>query len=103
MLQPEPFDASDADAIAKRKTKKGREADEDKRVIEALMEHAEGRGFIWRILSACHIFVPSFDANNPHVTAYREGERNVGLRLLALVSAHAPKQYAQMTEEQANG
>lgn len=101
MSQPEPYDASNADAVAQRKSKKGREAEEDKRVIQALMDQPEGRGFIWRQLSACHIFVSTFDMDS-RITAFREGERNVGLRLLTMLMQHTPKQYLQMTEEQAN-
>lgn len=50
------------------------------------------------VLEACHIFASSHTGNALN-TAFAEGERNIGLRLLNGIMAAAPDQYVQMMRE----
>ena len=79
------YDASDPKAIARAKSAAGRRKKADEDVVKAIMKTANGRSWLFRILEACHIFQPSIVIGQPDATAFREGERNVGLRLLQIV------------------
>jgi hypothetical protein len=65
------------------------------------MSTIPGRAWVWGLLEACHVFATSHTANALN-TAFAEGERNIGLRILNDVMAACPDQYVVMTRE-ANG
>jgi hypothetical protein len=69
--------------------------------IAALMADPIGRGYIYDLLSACHVFQSSF-ATNALAMAFAEGERNVGLQLTADLIAAAPDNYLLMLKEAGN-
>lgn len=70
-------------------------------VIESLMQHREGRRYIWLQLSDASVFAQTF-ATGPDgtlITAFKEGQRALGLKLLADVTRWAPQGYMTMTQE----
>lgn len=70
--------------------------------LAALMSEAHGRRFMHRLLGMSGVFRSSYTMGDPHHTAFREGERNVGNRLLAsLIEEHA-ELYALMLKENAD-
>src|SRR6266576_349368 len=69
--------------------------------LAAFLGHPVARRWMWRLLEACHTFGTSFD-DNPYRTAFREGERNVGIRVLADIMRNCPHQYSVMTQEAEN-
>ncbi|MBR0568369.1 hypothetical protein J5J83_19785 [Azoarcus sp. L1K30] len=68
--------------------------------IKWLMGDKRGRRIVARQLDLAGVFRSSFTGNSE--TFFREGQRNVGLVLLAKIHSHAPEQYAVMLKEQAN-
>jgi hypothetical protein len=49
-----------------------------------------GRRVLWDILRECHLLETSvMPSGNQEATAFREGERNVGLRILAKLDVKA--------------
>ena len=74
-------------------------ADEQRRaVITSLMSTAPGREWVWNILTQCHCFSTTFNGEALS-SAFAEGERNVGLRLLSDVLTACPDQYIQAQRE----
>lgn len=67
--------------------------------LRAVMSTAEGRRFIWKMLGDAGVFSPTFIAGAPDVSAFNEGARNVGLRLLGDITSEAPEQYLIMQKE----
>jgi hypothetical protein len=59
-----------------------------------------GRRLVWHLLESAHCFHSSFAAD-AMLTAFREGERNLGLMLLAEAFAAAPDRLAEMVRENA--
>ena len=53
----------------------------------AFLESPEGRRVLWQILGWCHMFRPAAVRGDANETYRREGERNVGLRILATLNA----------------
>lgn len=63
-----------------------------------LMADRRGRRIIFRWLERSGVFRSSYTGGAE--TFFREGQRNVGLMLLAQVNEHAPQLYATMLKEQ---
>ena len=68
-------------------------------VIKEIMSTAAGRRWIYDWLDRCHIFGTTFIAGSPDSSAFAEGERNVGLQLLADVQKSASEFYMLMIKE----
>lgn len=63
-----------------------------------LMSSKQGRRTVWRILQQAGVFRLSYAASS-HDTAFNEGQRNVGLFMLAPINAHCPEMYLLMIKE----
>ena len=62
-----------------------------------LMSNKRGRAIVRDLMTFCGVYRASFTGNSE--TYFREGQRNVGLYMLALVQEHAPQQYVEMVKE----
>ena len=90
--------AADRKSI-RRKEKASKLAESNRRaVITSLMSTAFGREWIWDILASCHCFATTF-SGDALTSAFAEGERNVGLRLLSDILTACPDQYIQAQRE----
>ncbi len=97
-MADEPFNAADRPSIRAR-TKQAKVIESlDRSVMRSIMANGPGRAWMYRKLEACHIHTPSFAAN-PYVTAYREGERNIGLLLESEIMSACPDMYLLMLQE----
>lgn len=67
-------------------------------VISALMQHVNGRRWVWLRIAEAGIFSEDQDLDAMRL-AYVKGRRNEALRLLNLVSRYCPDMYIQMTNE----
>lgn len=93
------FDASDPKQVNESRTKAGRRRKIRLDLISALMDVPEGRAWIYEKLVECHIYAPTFVPTDPHFTAFKEGERHVGLGILADVMAAAEDKFIVMCRE----
>lgn len=78
------------------------EANARKTFVEDLrwvMSSPKGRRFMWWLIGLAGVYRPSFN-NSGSVTAFNEGQRNVGLALLAQISEHCHGEFLRMQEEQ---
>ena len=69
--------------------------------IKWLMSSKRGRRIVWRLLDHAGVFRSSFNTN-AMTMAFAEGNKNYGLRLLAMIHALCPEQYPAMMKEQSN-
>lgn len=98
----EPYNAGDAKAV-REKAKQAKSADSDKKnVLVDLLASREGRLWMRDLLESCHIFQSSFGADALK-TAFNEGERNVGLKLLSDIMQSCPDKYVEMMKEKKDG
>lgn len=65
-----------------------------------IMRSKQGRRFVWRFLTWTHLFKTSFTGNSE--TFFREGERNIGVRLMDEIHTHCYELYGTMVREQKN-
>lgn len=95
------YDASDRDQV------KGRERDSharDKRLeagLKHLLGNPDARLWLWDLLAFTGIARTSFTGNSE--TFYREGQRNVGLRIQAQLVKTSPDAYITMMKENQDG
>jgi hypothetical protein len=69
--------------------------------ISALMGDPIGRGYVYDLLCACHVFQSSF-ATSALAMAFSEGERNVGLQITNDLISASPDNYLLMLKEAGN-
>jgi hypothetical protein len=96
-----PYNAGDEEQVAKvaRTAKqKDKQADAD---LKWVMSDARGRRFVWALMARSGIYRNSYLAGQGQgeAVAFYEGERNIGLELLARVAKVTPKAYQTMTQE----
>ena len=94
-----PYDTADAATVNAARKKDARKRRERLDVVAGLMDLKQGRAWMHDFLAACHIFQTTFVAGQMDMSAFREGERNMGLRILADVMAAAPEKYIVMMDE----
>ncbi|MCH2219622.1 MAG: endopeptidase [Aquabacterium sp.] len=99
MSHYDPTDLQAQDAARQAKTTEQRnaaqtEADD----VKWLMSSKRGRRIVWRQLEQAAVFRLTFNTNAMQM-AFAEGNRNQGVRLLALVHQVAPQLYPVMVEE----
>lgn len=70
-------------------------------VVAEIMDTQKGRDWMHGLLTFTGLFETSFDKNALQM-AKNEGERNIGLRLLADIHRVCPEQYVVMIQEKAD-
>ena len=91
------YNAADEEGVKSRKRKDESARDRELHDLRTLMQSIEGRRFIWRLLDRAGVFRTSFTGNS--TTFFNEGQRNMGLIVLADVhEACADKYILMMTE-----
>ena len=63
-----------------------------------VMSDAKGRRFIWRRLVDAGIYRTTF-TGDALTSAFNEGQRNAGIRLMTLITTHCPERLSQMQKE----
>lgn len=94
----EPFDAGEPRHVKKRKRRSVVREDERLAFVAAAMGTPQGRAYFWHLLGTCHVFATSWSPD-ASTTAFKEGERNIGLAVLASIQAVASGQYLTMVKE----
>lgn len=79
-----------------------REAQAETDELLWLMSDKRGRRFVWRLLERAGIYRLSFVQGSFDATAFREGQRNEGLRLMSSLHQHCPERVSEMQKEARN-
>lgn len=82
--------------LRERLTRENEESD-----VKWLMSSKRGRRVVWRLLDQAGVFRTTFSTNAMSM-AFAEGNRNQGLRLIAMIHVLCPEQYPAMMKEQSN-
>lgn len=70
----------------------------DRIVITQLMGYADGRRWLWNIMSAAQIFSED-QVLDPQYMAFEKGRRTAGLRILKDAQSFTPNEFVLMTNE----
>jgi hypothetical protein len=68
-------------------------------IIKGIMSLGPGRQWMHDLLAVCHVFASSF-VPDPCATAFNEGQRSIGLRLLVDIMESCPDNYILMMREE---
>lgn len=88
-------------ALAEKAEQQQRELDSEDADLRWLMGSKRGRRIVWRQLELAGVFKLSFNTNAMQM-AFAEGNRNAGLRTVALIHQICPELYPTMVKEAAN-
>lgn len=103
MSTTDPTDLA-AQAAAEAASKEAAETEEKREIddLKWLMGSLKGRRVMWRLLRNAGAYRLSHTPGDPYQTAFNEGSRNVGNRLIALLMEHAGEDYGLMVKERSN-
>ena len=101
MLEPFETPEQREARAAEQRAAQGRDEEQLKADIIALMETGAGRRIVWRLLEETHIYQTCY-RDNPLQMARAEGRREIGLKLTEWVSSHAWENYQLMLTEAQN-
>lgn len=65
--------------------------------VSAMMGSKDARGYIFELIEFCGVFKTSFSIDNR--IYFNEGQRNVGLKLIADIQQSCPDLYVKMMNE----
>ena len=93
--------AADESGVKAQAESEERRAQRDLDGLRYVLATKDGRRFLWNLVTECGVFVCSFDGSSR--TFFREGERNVGLKIIARLNAADPNWYGTMVKESQGG
>ncbi len=68
-----------------------------------LMSDKRGRRIVWRLLGEAGVFKTSYQPGMDAMqTAFNEGGRNQGVKLMAWITQHCPDRFSEMQKEAQN-
>ncbi len=92
------YNAGDERQVNLRRRQAGRKEKQKGDFLARVLSEKEGRAWLWSLLEFTGPMRSSF-AGDPYQTAFNEGQRNVGLKIMSDIMKAAPEQYAVMAEE----
>jgi len=88
------YDAGDEGQVEKKKTKAQIHKEQNKEDLKGILDSAGGRRFLWKLLEECGVYKISFTGDS--YTAFNEGKRQIGLRLIEDIFDACPDAYIEM-------
>jgi hypothetical protein len=98
-----PDNAGDPEQVARRKTEAGRRDRRLRDTLGGILSIPDGREWILALLADCNVFEMSFVIGSPDMTAFNEGKRAVGNKLLTEITETFPDLYIKMMRERRDG
>lgn len=92
------YDTSDQEQVQKAKKRTARTRADRLEFVRAAMLHEQGRAWFYDLLVKCKVISTPF-TDDPYRTAFKCGEQNIGLMILADLQDAAPDNYLQMVKE----
>lgn len=92
-------ETGDGGAVDRGRSRAQRDAERLRAAFRWLLADRKGRGLAWWLLQEAGIYRTSF-AGDAATTAFQEGRRDIGLKVLHRLHDAAPEAYAQMLNEQ---
>lgn len=96
-MDPLVSNASSPKQVERAQSKQKDQARQQMDDIRTLLETAEGRRFLWRLLGHCRVFESVFEPNSR--MAYNSGMQDVGHFVLGEIMKARPEAYILMMQE----
>ncbi len=98
-MTKEPYDAGEPSKVQKGKQKARNRRDVEVDGLRQILATRHGREFIWDIIVEAGVYDASFCGEETHRTAFFEGKRDIGLRLIKKVFTADKNVYTLMQHE----
>jgi hypothetical protein len=92
------YDAGNKKDVRRLEKQAKLEEQQRREIVTGIMSVAAGRGWMCQLLEHCHVFATSY-ADVSNRMAFMEGQREVGLTLLADIMSACPDFYVTMMRE----
>jgi hypothetical protein len=89
--------SADENQVKTRKSKDELKRSQELNDLKSILDKDFGRRYIWRLLETCGVYRSSFTGNS--TTFFNEGERNIGLKILAEIGEADPDAISKMMKE----
>ncbi len=102
MSSEQEFDYQDPEVVLAQEKREKRVAMEfDARTdgLRYIAKMSPGRSYLWALIDESGVFRASDPTADPHVLAFREGERNFGVRIWNDLKSVAPEKVYLMMQE----
>jgi len=93
-MKPLVKNAADESQVNNAKIKKQLLDDQNHNDLKFILDSAQGRRYIWRVLERCGVFKSSFVTSSE--IYFNEGKRDIGLKILAEIMECDPQAYLKM-------
>lgn len=97
--QTEAYDTGDKEQVNNSRKKTARLQADRLEFVRASMSFPQGRAWFHDLLFRTKLFSSPFISGDPCLTAFRCGEQNIGLQVLADIQDAAPEEYITMISE----
>lgn len=95
MSEQKQKNAADESQVKEARDSERRRANRQSDDIHFLMKHPQGQRFIWRVLAECGVAKLSFN-HSGSITAFNEGARDVGHKVISMLSEAEPTYYPKL-------
>jgi hypothetical protein len=99
----QPYDASDETQVNNKRRTAGRKKAAERTFLKRLLSEPAGRNWMWGLLAFCNAFDNTYIPGDTNANFFAMGQRNVGTKLIADISAVDPNAFARMLKERGNG
>lgn len=96
-MSSKAYNSADPDQVKQAEVKAKLETLNNTDSLYAIMQLKEGRNFVWWLLEEAGVFRTSFTGNS--TTFFNEGQRNIGLKVMAILNEKCPDLYLKMLKE----
>lgn len=96
---PEDVFAVENEVTKEDSQKRERRRSRDVNDLRKVLAIPEGRRYIWKLWGLTGVFRSSYTPKDANMTAFREGQRDVGLALLQDINDASPTALSQMRSE----
>lgn len=94
-----PFDASDPQQVNERNSRAGHRTRRLRAVLQDLLAKQDGREWLWQFMADLMLTDKQIVAGDPVATAFRDGQREVGLALMRKLARTDAANFAAMLRE----
>jgi len=91
--------AADREQVKKAKQKQEDRLKDHRHDVVEILSSESGRRFYWELLSYCGVFELSYQENRENHVYFKEGMRNVGLKLMSEATGFSPDLFYKMMDE----
>lgn len=97
--EPLVTDSSSASQVRKARSRAGLRDRQRRDRWQAILESPQGKACLWEILEWCGAFTQESNVDVMSRVVFREGKRNIGLRIINAIESVQPGAFARLIQQ----